>query len=227
MPTEYASVMTNAMLREDIANGLKGVEIAAKYGLTSATVSYRIKRLKGKQVQAVVHVPSETKRYVSNQLDIMEVFAGSIRRCEKLQDACHEWLQDAKNPEKYDIGPRSHEIEVTYLTPPDEKGKRTKVKRKLSELLQIALGDEFEVSSAETKFADPRETIIKTMVETRMTAQTLLEAADRIVNQQQLDKLRNALLELYGRYEPERKAQLARDINTVSGLYVIDGDKKG
>lgn len=220
MFTSENSKLSNDQLRADLADGLKAPEIARKHGLTPQNIAYRIRRIKSAQIQAVVHVPTETRRYVASQIDIMMMLAKSVGRLEKLQDACHKELTDPDNPDEYDLGPRANEIDVIYLSPPDEKGKRVKLKKKLSELIKISMGGELEFVSAETKVADRRELIVKTMVETRMTAQAVLEAADRIANQQALDKLRDALLQLYQRYEPELGAKLAREVNEVGKILI-------
>lgn len=221
------SKLSNAQLRQHLDDGMPASQIAKMYSMSVQNVLYRKRRIRGNQIQVVAHVPQETRKYVGSQLDLMTMLATSTKRLELLQDACDEWLRDANRPEKYDIGARSNEVQVTYLTPPDDKGKRAKIKKPLSDLLAIALGQGMERESVETKFADPRETILKTVQEVRMTTQMMADIAERLIELQRMEKLRNALLELYKRYDPEGAAQLARDINTVSGLYVLDGDKKG
>ncbi|HZS09425.1 MAG TPA: hypothetical protein VFD58_31625 [Blastocatellia bacterium] len=87
-----------------------------------------------------------------------------LRRCAErlhlLFDACDAWLRDADDPQRYDIGPRSEEVTVTYTVTAGE-GKFVRKKAKLSELLARVDGT-FEVDRAETKYADPRDLVLKT-----------------------------------------------------------------
>ena len=87
-----------------------------------------------------------------------------LRRCAErlhlLFDACDAWLRDADDPQRYDIGPRSEEVMVTY-TATNGDGKPTRKKARLSELLARVDGT-FEVDRAETKYADPRDLVLRT-----------------------------------------------------------------
>jgi len=85
-------------------------------------------------------------------------------RINKLFGACDEWLTDADDPTRYDLGPRAHELKVTYEEPQSD-GRALRRKATLAELLATVedTGDTRRgVVMVETKSADPRDLILKT-----------------------------------------------------------------
>ena len=59
----------------------------------------------------------------------------TLRRVNKLFEACDEWLTDPEDPERYDLGPRAEELLVHYW-PTGADGRRVRAKAPLSELLE-------------------------------------------------------------------------------------------
>ncbi|HUW08770.1 MAG TPA: hypothetical protein VM537_03530, partial [Anaerolineae bacterium] len=96
--------------------------------------------------------------------DVMAQLRLCFKRVNLLFDACDRWLRDADNPEQYDIGPRTEDLDVTYWEP-GPNGKPVRRKAKLSALLQqvqAQRGATFTVDVVESKYADPRELVLKT-----------------------------------------------------------------
>lgn len=78
----------------------------------------------------------------------------------KLAEACLDALADPKNPGKLYVGPRSDEIEVTYFDDADDE--KTRRKAKLGALIErVESRNSLTVTWAESKYADPRELLIK------------------------------------------------------------------
>ena len=84
-----------------------------------------------------------------------------LKRVNKLFDACHEWLTDPVNPEKYTLVPRSDDVDIIYLEY-DTDGKPIRRKAKMSNLLALINEKGLNTVSWETRSADPRELILKT-----------------------------------------------------------------
>lgn len=80
-----------------------------------------------------------------------------MERCQKLYDAADEWLTDPENPEKYYIGPRADEVVVYY-----EEKQGEAVVRRSATLQELLNNVGREVVSHRTKYADPRELLLKT-----------------------------------------------------------------
>jgi len=93
----------------------------------------------------------------------------------KLFDACDRFLADPSNPGQYDLNPRAHELEVTYLEVVGERGNGTQIvvpkKALLSELLpRFEEKADTSVLGVRWKVTDPRRLV--------------LEAAHRLEGQQ-------------------------------------------
>lgn len=208
-PSGRSRKVTDEQLRADMQSGLKAVQIATKYGVTEGAISRRLKRLDA-ATTAVAVAPEESRRYVHRSIDAMGELTDSLHHVKKLMAACDEWLTDADDPEKYDIGPRSDEIHVTYyevLT----NDQRKKVKKPLSELVRI-VEQRFEVDSVESKHADPRELILKTAQEVRATISTASELAQTILNIRAMNAFRDALLAEIAKVEPDVASRIAEAV---------------
>lgn len=112
-----------------------------------------------------------------------------IERVTLLFNACDEYLKDPENPAKYDIGPRSEDVTVTFVERVGEDGREVKRKRKLSEILaDLRQQPGITVRSAEIRHADIRELMLKTMTEARSVLAFLvdLEVLDHNARQNRL-----------------------------------------
>jgi hypothetical protein len=116
------------------------------------------------------HLPATLARAkaaqeTSDAVDVMAELQRCFERVNLLFDACDRWLRDADDPSRYDIGPRATELDVTYdEVVLDRKGNPRTVRRKqkLAELLETIESDSRSVVLVETKYADPRELVLKT-----------------------------------------------------------------
>lgn len=127
------------------------------------------------------HLPkmlTETRqaRDEAHALDVMEELTRCFQRVNLLFDACDRWLRDADDPTRYDIGPRADDILVTYLdhSARDANGRPLRKKASLAHLLALAEGSGAMVERWDTKYADPRELVLKTAQQ--LTGQTQLLA---------------------------------------------------
>lgn len=223
-PKGYKRKITDAELREAVASGLKPHEIAVKYDVSKAAISKRMKGL-DTATTAVVTAPEESRRYVNRSIDAMGELTDSLYHVKLLMAACDEWLRDADDPEKYDIGPRSDEINVSYYEI-DLEGKRKKVKKPLHELLRI-VEQVFEVSSVESKHADPRELILKTAQEVRSTISTAADLAQTILNIQAMNSFRHALLTEIEKVDPDVARRIAEAVRRSHVLHYTAGGLGG
>lgn len=129
----------------------------------------------------------------------MGELTGSLHKVNKLFAACDEWLTDANDAAKYDLGPRAQEVTVTYLVPTD-KGFR-KEKATLAELL-ARTGEGF-VEEVQSKHADPRELILKTACEVRQVVATCADLAKTLADIRVMMMFREAVLAEIAKVEPE------------------------
>jgi hypothetical protein len=128
--------ITDEELEAALALGLTTPQIALQYGITKQAVNKRRKRARFQATTVSVVAPETVKRQTTHNLDAQQQLLLCMERLNLLQDAYHEWLTDADDPTRYDIGPRATEVKVTYWE--SKNGSLVKVKTKLAELLKRA-----------------------------------------------------------------------------------------
>lgn len=186
--------LTDEQLRHDLAEGLSQAQIARKHGISPAAVSKRVNRLTLTTSALTSTAPDESRAYVEEQLTAIARLATPLARVNLLMDACDEWLRDPNDPSKYDVGARSHEIMVTYWDH-DDTGKAFRAKKCLDDLLKV-VEKRFAVERSETKFADPRELILKTAQEVRQTVTAAVELMERIHDVAVMERFRAQVLDV-------------------------------
>lgn len=123
------------------------------------------------------HLPADLLRAAGNrevvrQVNVLEELTRCSERVTLLSDACDRWLRDPADPERYDVGPRAEDVQVTY-TVPGEGGRPARKKEALSVLLARVEARQpgLIVEKGEYKHADPRELLLKAYdrLESRLT----------------------------------------------------------
>jgi hypothetical protein len=116
------------------------------------------------------HIPATLVRAkavqeTSDAVDVMAELQRCFERVNLLFDACDRWLRDADDSTRYDIGPRATELDVTYdeiVRDRNGNPRTVRRKRKLAELLETVESETRSITMVETKYADPRELVLKT-----------------------------------------------------------------
>jgi hypothetical protein len=211
---------TDAQLRECLRAGLSQKQIAEKFSATPGAVSRRIKQLNGSTAVAVTS-PEESRRFAASTIDAMAELSKNLRVANKLQAACDEWLTDADDPEKYEVGPRAEEVIVTYSVP-TPKGFR-KEKATLAKLLEKAKPPGF-IETTETKHADPRELILKTAAEVRQTINTCAELAKLLADIRVMVAFREATLAEISKADPDAADRIREAIRRSLVLQGLLGE---
>lgn len=207
--------LTDQQLREDLDRGLIPAEIARKHGVSAAAVSKAMKRLDAATVAAAVQ-PKEAQQFVSQTLDVLGILSQASTRTHLLQDACHEWLKDPENDEKYTLAPRADEVIVTHVVTEwvenakgELKPKRTREKHTLAELLDRLAEGEIEVAMVERKTADPRDLILRTLQEARSTAMAYAELMEKVVLARRMAAFEDVLVSEIQKVSPEVAQKIA------------------
>jgi hypothetical protein len=155
-----SSVDTHPDREKIIAAIIKGEKsyraIAKEYGLYQATISRFVKKMLIPQAAAAMAEREE--RHGKAVLDRIEDI---LIRMHRLYDACDEYLQDPKNPGKYDLYPRAWEIDVIYRTM-NEKGKEVCRKEDLQSIIRRIEDSGYSQPELYVKSMDPRKLIIET-----------------------------------------------------------------
>lgn len=147
-----------------ITDGIPYREISKQFGQDPASISrHKTKCIPHQMVQ--VQVSRDLEGGLAVEREVTRLFG----RINKLMDACETWLIDPDDKDKYTLEPRGREIDVIYDDHKDlnERGKPTRKRSSLQELIERAEAGDITIEKVETKFADPRELIIKSAAEIR------------------------------------------------------------
>lgn len=226
---------TDEQLRADLEARLTPAEVARKYDVTPAAVSLRIKQLNLTTVSASV-APAESQRFVSNQNDAISQLTLGLGRVNLLMDACDAWLRDPRNPERYDVGARAEEVEITYeVEITTASGKQVqKRKKRLTDLMACLEGHDEDGARfcgwkhGETKRADPRELILKTVGESRQTVGAMTELAKLLADMRAMQEWREVVLNAVGKVAPDVRDAIIGEIRSSLVLRgLLDGPASG
>jgi hypothetical protein len=131
--------------------------IAGQFGLPKSAVMRYVKDRLNPQAAAEM-----AKREEYQGQAVLARIEGVMTRMQTLYDACHEYLRDPDNPEKYDLGPRAWEIDIVYRTVEDGTDKMITRKESLDALLLRLDEAGYQTWEVRFKQADPRKLIIET-----------------------------------------------------------------
>lgn len=129
-------------------------------------------------------------------LDVMSELKSQFRHMKKLLRACDEYLTDPDDPTRYDLGPRAHEVMVSYEV---EEGRTRSdapiIKRRKAALQKLI--DRLEhretgigtVTLVEHKSADPRKLIIDTTDQLKRQNEMLAKLISQLDERPQINFL--------------------------------------
>lgn len=129
-------------------------EVAARFGVPLSTLHRHQQR--GHILEQIAEAKEAAD--VALAVDVMGELSQCIERVRLLSDACDRWLRDPEHPERYEVGPRSEDVKVSYEELIGDKVVRKKAP--LSELL-ARLEGRYTITAVETKHSDPRELLLK------------------------------------------------------------------
>jgi len=148
--------------------------IAERFG-TSAAALYRHKdqhlrellarAVRHEEVQAATlqaQVDAQEDHEQARAINLMDELRQAVQTVHLVRAACDRYLRDPDDPTRYDVSPRAEDVQVIYVEPGLD-GKPVRKKERLSYLLGRLEGGGVGVDRAETKYADPRDLILKTV----------------------------------------------------------------
>ncbi len=145
-----------------IVSSIPYTEIARKFGYDKNTVTdYVNQRL----LKDIAVGKAKDRRKLSD--DFMRSLSYQQEKCEKLIEACHEWLLKPGRSRKYTLDPRADEINVIYRTAEldEATGKPKEVKKEAT--LQDLIDGREDIVSLRYKYSDPRALIVSALEEAR------------------------------------------------------------
>lgn len=166
--------------------------IAKRYDMDASCVSrYLNDRLMDKAAAVIQQKDKEEGDALINELVARD------RRIEKLLDACDKYLQDADNPEEYDLFPRAWEMDVTYRTMDDtaddagedQSGKQRRPaklvmkKESLQRILDRMDRSGYEPWEIKYRHADPRKLLLEASLALKATMELRAKLMGKLAEQ--------------------------------------------
>lgn len=157
-------------------------QIAKHYGRSDSAVFRHQRDHLPPLLLAAIQVEEEAQA-----LQVTTELHKGYARLQLLFEACDRCLRDPDDPARYDIGPRADDVQVTYWGV-GRDGNPVRKKARLSQLLARLETAGITVDRGETKYADPRELILKTADRLQSYLELMakllgeLQSGSRIVN---------------------------------------------
>ena len=107
-----------------------------------------------------------------------------IALVQKLIIACDEYLTDPDDPDKYFLGARGDEVDISYQEVDEENGRLLPGKQKasLQELIQkVESNGMYIVRGINIKHSDPRELLLKAITKLEGTAKFIFEGSQKLI----------------------------------------------
>lgn len=163
-------------LQECVSQGMESKAICAKYDISPQLLSAYIRQTAARELaKEVVTDQRKGAAMYADRLEVLQAY------CQKVIDACDEWLTDPDRPERYTMDPRAEDLKVVYtVTEEDESGKPRKVRKHadLSYLLdELYRYGRIEPQTVSYKATDPRKLILDAL----SLAQSNIESIAKIM----------------------------------------------
>lgn len=168
----------SAQIDIKIRNGSSLSSIGKQYGLSRTTI-----RNHRDECMVKILVEDEAmKDAIVGDVLIKQVNA-QIELVHKLIKACDEWLTDPEDPDKYYLGPRGTEIDITYQEVDKDTGRILPIQRKatLQEIMQAIESEGYIVKGVKFNHADPRELLLKSIGKLEGTVKMINESSQRLI----------------------------------------------
>jgi len=169
----------DAILEALLTPGANYSEIQREFGISEKSLDTFRRKYVTAPMQAMLDrtvgaVPLETV-----QRDVMARLDNLVHKAEKMLAAADAWLEDPNAPGRYNLNPRTHEVDVVYER---QVGDRTvRSTEKLGKLLADVEGKlGITVVRGETKTADPRKLLLEAVATLKPVVELIGKATGQI-----------------------------------------------
>ncbi|MCC6131416.1 MAG: hypothetical protein IT186_15970 [Acidobacteria bacterium] len=117
----------------------------------------------------------------TSQLDVVASLGRLIERAEMMLTAADEWLRDPADPSRYNLNPRTHEIEVVYEE--EDGGRMVRKTAKLSHLMErLEKNLPITIIKGESRTADPRKLLLDAVATLKPVLELLGKASGQLAS---------------------------------------------
>lgn len=136
--------------------------IQRKFGISEKALDTFRKKYVTSATQVMLDRVATSVPLETLHLDVLSELANLSRLAAKMLSAADAWLEDPNAPGKYNLNPRTHEVDVVYeqVIPgdPPRTARKTEKLAKLMRDVEEGLG--ITVVKGETRTADPRKLLL-------------------------------------------------------------------
>lgn len=155
----------DAILKAILTPGANYGQIQRNFGISRRALdTFRAKWVTDPTQQALDTIAQAHDALPVAAMDVMAKLALLVDRGYRMLAAADAWLEDPNAPGKYNLNPRSHEVDVVYEEeiPCGDTFRTRRRTEKLSKLMvDVEKGLGITVVKGETKTADPRKLLLE------------------------------------------------------------------
>jgi hypothetical protein len=168
----------NRLLADGVAGGVSNRAIARQFGVgRDALQNHASSHLTAGFKQTVAKHAELVKQ--TRDMDVLACLNRCATKAERMLDSADDWLRDPNDPRKYNLNPRTHEVEVVYEEMDGEK--LVKKTAALSSLLKrLEDGMPITVIRGEVRTADPRKLLLDAVGSLKPVLEVLGKALGQI-----------------------------------------------
>jgi len=190
----------------------------------------RAERQHAIKVERAVAKREESKD--SDAFDVIAELKEVFVLTKKMLYATDDWLTDPNNPKVYDLGPRAHEVMVTYEEVVDYRESGTPITKRRKATLQQLLDRikakmSDEITIIESKSADPRRLHLETAAQLKSSLELMAKLLGQLDERPQINilvtpewlTLKTALFAALSQH-PEARRAVAQQFRAIGGADV-------
>lgn len=209
--------------------------IASRYGLGHKSVARHATGHMTAGLAKAIEQHAQLSEDV-REMDVMATLNRCADRADRMLAAADEWLRDPVDSSRYNLNPRTHEVDIVYER--EVEGRTVRETRKLRDLMEaVESGLGVSVVRGETKVADPRKLLLDAVATLKPVVELLGKASGalkvdgpsvQVVNITQHPDYQHLaqVYEEFTRINPEGGAQLAALMREAVEVKAIGGGRR-
>lgn len=174
-----------AILKAVLTPGANMAQIQREFGISrKALDTFKAKHVTPAMQEAVDTVAELQAANPVAARDVLAKLDLLVDRGYRMLTACDAWLEDPNAPGRYNLNPRTHEVDVVWereIPIGDDRYRTERKTEKLSKLLcDVEAGLGITVVKGETKTADPRKLLLEAVATLKPVVELIGKATGQI-----------------------------------------------
>ena len=211
----------DAILKAILTPGANFGQIQRNFGISRRALdTFRAKWVTDPTQKALDEIAQAKDAMPVAAIDVMAKLALLVDRGYRMLAAADEWLEDPNAPGKYNLNPRSHEVDVVYEEeiPVGDTFRTRRRTEKLSKLMSdVERGLGITIVKGETKTADPRKLLLEAVATLKPVLEVIGKNTGELKSDPKIEihlhpevvELRHVLTEWFVTRHPDEVDELA------------------